>query len=104
MERPVQGIGYNLLMNLYDASKPEIFERGWANDKFAPICYINGLFCNQIDDEKLNRAKARMAHALDNSVSAVAAEDQARYGIYKSKVIDLIAQVGFDLCRECPAV
>ncbi len=79
----------NLLMNLYDASKPEIFERGWANDKFAPLSYLHGLFCNQIDDEKLNRAKARMAHALDDSVSAIAAEDQARYGIYKSKVIDL---------------
>lgn len=25
----------NLLMNLYDASKPEIFEKGWKNDKFA---------------------------------------------------------------------
>lgn len=79
----------NLLMNLYDASKPEIFERGWENDRFAPISYLHGLFCNQIDDEKLNRAKARMAYTLDDSVSAVIAEDQARYGIYKSKVIDL---------------
>lgn len=79
----------NLLMNLYDASKPEIFERGWENDRFAPISYLHGLFCNQIDDEKLNRAKARMAYTLDDSVSAVVAEDQARYGIYKSKVIDL---------------
>lgn len=79
----------NLLMNLYDASKPEIFERGWENDRFAPISYMHGLFCNQIDDEKLNRAKARMAYTLDDSVSAVVAEDQARYGIYKSKVIDL---------------
>lgn len=79
----------NLLMNLYDASKPEIFERGWENDRFAPISYLHGLFCNQIDDEKLNRAKARMAYTLDDSVSTVVAEDQARYGIYKSKVIDL---------------
>ena len=79
----------NLLMNLYDASKPEIFERGWENDRFAPISYLHGVFCNQIDDEKLNRAKARMAYTLDDSVSAVVAEDQARYGIYKSKVIDL---------------
>lgn len=34
----------NLLMNLYDAAKPEIFERGWHNEKFAPIAYLNGLF------------------------------------------------------------
>lgn len=89
----------NLLMNLYDASKPEIFERGWANDKFAPLSYLHGLFCNQIDDEKLNRAKARMAHALDDSVSAVAAEDQAHYGIYKSKVIDL-SKLDVDAVRK----
>lgn len=89
----------NLLMNLYDASKPEIFERGWENDRFAPISYLHGLFCNQIDDEKLNRAKARMAYTLDDSVSAVVAEDQARYGIYKSKVIDL-SKLDVDAVRK----
>lgn len=61
----------NLLMNLYDAAKPEIFERAWYNEKFAPIAYLNGLFCNQIDDEKLRRAKQRMAETLDQSVSSV---------------------------------
>ncbi len=89
----------NLLMNLYDASKPEIFERGWANDKFAPLSYLYGLFCNQIDDEKLNRAKARMAYTLDDSVSAIVAEDQAHYGIYKSKVIDL-SKLDVDAVRK----
>lgn len=79
----------NLLMNLYDASKPEIFERGWYNEKFAPLSYLNGLFCNQIDDEKLNRAKARMAYTLDDSVTAMVAEDQPQYGIHQGKVIDL---------------
>lgn len=79
----------NLLINLYDASKPEIFERGWHNEKFAPISYLYGLFCNQIDDEKLKRAKVRMAETLDSSVSAMVAEDQAQYGIHQSKVIDL---------------
>ena len=61
----------NLLMNLYDAAKPEIFERAWYNEKFAPLAYLNGLFCNQIDDEKLRRAKQRMAETLDQSVSSV---------------------------------
>jgi len=65
----------NLLLNLYDASKPEIFERDWNNEKFAPLDYLNGLFCNRIDDEKLRRAKAMMASTLDNSVSAMVAED-----------------------------
>lgn len=79
----------NLLMNLYDASKPEIFERGWYNEKFAPLSYLNGLFCNQIDDEKLNKAKARMAYTLDESVTAMVAEEPMRYGIHQGKVIDL---------------
>ena len=79
----------NLLMNLYDASKPEIFERGWHNDKFAPLSYLNGLFCNLIDDEKLNRAKARMAYTLDDSVSAMAADPSSEYCIHQGKVIDL---------------
>ncbi|MCX4333600.1 MAG: type I restriction endonuclease subunit R [Bacteroidales bacterium] len=90
----------NLLMNLYDASKPEIFERGWSNEKFAPISYINGLFCNQIDDEKLNRAKAKLAYTLDDSVSANVVEvPQAHYGIYKSKVIDL-SKLDVDAVRK----
>ncbi len=79
----------NLLENLYDASKPEIFEKGWYNEKFAPIMYLAGLFYNQIDDEKLARAKAKMADVLDRSVSAAEAEDQSKYVIHEGKVIDL---------------
>lgn len=79
----------NLLMNLYDAAKPEIFERAWHNEKFSPLAYLNGLFCNQIDDEKLRRAKQRMAETLDRSVSAGVSEQQAAYGIHQGKVIDL---------------
>ena len=83
----------NLLMNLYDAAKPEIFERGWYNGKFAPLAYLNGLFCNHIDDEKLRRAKARMAETLDQSVSStmegMVAEDRPDYMIHQGKVIDL---------------
>ena len=95
----------NLLMNLYDAAKPEIFERAWYNEKFAPLAYLNGLFCNQIDDEKLRRAKQRMAETLDQSVSSVmvgmpgsladgsmAADElhpRLGYMIHQGKVIDL---------------
>lgn len=89
----------NLLMNLYDASKPEIFERGWYNEKFSPLDYLNGLFCNRIDDEKLMRAKARMAYTLDDSVTAMVAEDQAQYGIHQGKVIDL-SKLDIDSIRK----
>lgn len=79
----------NLLMNLYDASKPEIFEREWYNNKFQPLDYLNGLFCNRIDDEKLKKAKARMAYTLDDSVVAKETGNQDQYGIYQGRVIDL---------------
>ena len=80
----------NLLMNLYDASKPEIFERRWRNKKFKTIKYLSDLFCNQIDDEKLERAKARMAAKLDQSVTSYdRAAEEADYVIHQGKVIDL---------------
>lgn len=89
----------NLLMNLYDASKPEIFERGWHNEKFSPLDYLNGLFCNRIDDEKLRKAKARMAYTLDDSVTAMVAEDKVNYGIHQGKVIDL-SKLDIDSIRK----
>lgn len=80
----------NLLENLYDASKPEIFERGWYNEKFAPLVYLHDLFCNRIDDEKLARAKAKMADVLDQSVSSEkAASKGTEYVIHQGRVIDL---------------
>jgi len=81
----------NVLMNLYDASKPEIFERHWNNDMFAPLAYLYGLFHNTIDDEKVNRARVRMAQLLDTSVTSDAAVDDpnGQWAIHGTKVIDL---------------
>lgn len=89
----------NLLINLYDAAKPEILERGWYNDKFAIIAHINGWLCNLIDDEKLRKARLRMAEALDRSVSAGVSEQQATYGIHRGKVIDL-SKLDVDAIRK----
>lgn len=80
----------NTLMNLYEASRPEVFEKGWSNEKFPPLAYLYGLFCHTIDDEKINRARLRMAQVLDSSVSSQQAEDNhAGYVIHQGKVIDL---------------
>lgn len=78
-----------LLQNLYDASKPEIFERGWYNEKYAPIAYLSGLFYNQIDDEKLAKARAKMAEVLDRSVTAAETKGDDKFVIHEGKVIDL---------------
>lgn len=80
----------NTMINLYEASKPEIFERHWDNEKFLPLAYIHGLMHNKIDDEKIQRARNRMANVLDSSVSSATAEDkQQEYAIHGTKVIDL---------------
>ena len=67
----------NTLINLYEASKPEIFEKHWSNDKFAPLVYLHGLFYHTIDDEKITRARQKMNQILDGSVTA--SQDFANY-------------------------
>ena len=80
----------NTLMNLYEASRPEIFEKNWHNEKFSPLTYLYGLFCHTIDDEKIGRARLRMAQVLDTSVSSQKAEDNdSGLVIHQGKVIDL---------------
>lgn len=80
----------NKMINLYEASKPEIFEHHWDNEKFSPLAYIHGLLHNKIDDEKIQRARNRMATVLDSSVTSATAEDKQReYAIHGTKVIDL---------------
>ena len=87
----------NTMLGLYEASKPEVFEMGWHNDKFKPLKYMNDLMNNNVDDEKLDRAKARMRALLDTSVSSEKPEDPSdpdnqksgNYLIHEFKVIDL---------------
>lgn len=81
----------NVLMNLYDASKPEIFEKDWQNEKFAPLTYLYGLLHNTIDDEKVNKARLRMSQLLDTSVTSQAANDDpsGKFAIHGTKIIDL---------------
>ena len=79
----------NLVMNLYDASKPEIFEIHWDNNKLPAISYINGLMVNRIDDEKLQKAKVKMSETLDQSVSAENKKGEVKPDIYQGQVIDL---------------
>jgi len=84
----------NTLTNLYEASKPEIFEKNWSNDKFAPLVYLHGLFYHAIDDEKIARARQRMNQVLDGSVTANRefvsyVREEPQYMIKGTKAIDL---------------
>lgn len=90
----------NTLMNLYEASRPEIFEKSWHNVKFSPLTYLHGLFCHTIDDEKVNRARLRMAQVLDTSVSSQQAQtNDPGLIIHQSKVIDL-SKLDVDALRK----
>ena len=84
----------NTMINLYESSKPEIFEMDWVNPKFSPLVYLHGLLHNTIDDEKIERARKRMQQVLDGSVTAnpfKIKEDPSpyHYDITGTKVIDL---------------
>lgn len=85
----------NTMTNLYEASKPEIFEKNWSNDRFAPLVYLHGLFYHTIDDEKVDRTRLRMNQILDGSVTAnqsfvsYVREEPAQYMIKGTKAIDL---------------
>lgn len=95
----------NTLVNLYDASKPEIFEKNWHNEKFAALVYLHGLFYRSVDDEKIARARLRMVKLLDDSVSAddeflkKTRQSSAQYFIQDSKVIDL-SKIDVDELRK----
>jgi len=90
----------NTMLNLYEASKPQIFEIDWRNDKFSALDYLHGLMHNIIDDQKIERAKVRMAQILDSSVSSNSAGDNIEgVVIHKSKVIDL-SKIDTDKLKE----
>ena len=90
----------NLMFNIYEASKPEIFEIKWKNDKFAPLLYLNGLFTNSVDDEKIAKARKSLSSILDISVKAEDTEDaDTSIIINGEKVIDL-SNINFDELKQ----
>ena len=90
----------NLMNNIYQASKPEIFECDWHNEKFAPLVYLNGLFTNSIDDKKIEKARRQLSKVLDSSVRAHDSEEEGTDIIVNGeKVIDL-SKINFEELRQ----
>lgn len=90
----------NLMHNLYEASKPEIFEYNWNNNKFAPLVYLNGLFTNSVDDKKIEKARRQLSKILDVSVTAQeSVEESTDIIINGEKVIDL-SKIDFDELKQ----
>lgn len=90
----------NLMHNIYEASKPEIFEFNWKNDKFSPLLYLNGLFTNSVNDRKIEKARRQLSKVLDGSVTAhESEEEQTDIIINGEKVIDL-SKIDFDELKQ----
>ena len=91
----------NILMNLYEASKPEIFEKNWCNDKFEPLVYLHKFLHHTIDDQKVANARHRMSQILDGSVRASQniGEDSGQIMIKGTKAIDL-SKVNIEELRQ----
>ena len=90
----------NLMYNIYQASKPEIFEYDWKNEKFSPLVYLNGLFTNSVDDKKIEKARRQLSKVLDSSVTAQdSEEEETKIVINGEKVIDL-SKINFDELKQ----
>lgn len=90
----------NTMCNLYEASKPEIFEQHWRNPKFAPLKYIHDIFDNSIRDDRVEEAKQRISDVLDGSISSSDVEENSDIVIHEGKVIDLCKLDVDDLKKE----
>ena len=79
----------NLIENLYETSKPEVFEMNWQNDDFLIIDYLHRLLHRTIDNEKVERARGKLSEVLDYSVSSNQEFDNSTIAISEGKIIDL---------------
>lgn len=82
----------NLCRNIYDASKPEVFEIGWENKYLSPILYLDDMIKAAVRDENIENAKIELSRTLDLSVKAksVQEEDETdEYGIKVMKTLKL---------------
>lgn len=88
------------IQNLYNERNTK-----WANKKFPPLKYLHDLYTNDIDQEKLEKAKERLNGILDKSISSQNPNDangasKADYLIHEYKVIDLSKINVEDLRKE----
>lgn len=81
----------NLCRNIYEASRPEIFEIGWNNKYLSIIFYLDDMLRASIRDTKIDRAKIELDRTLDLSVMAehIHEKSESNYSIKKMKTLNL---------------
>lgn len=81
----------NLCRNIYEASKPEVFEKRWNNKYLTIIFYLDDMFRAVVRDVNIDRAKIELDKTLDLSVKANSVKEDTSqgYGIKAMKTISL---------------
>lgn len=82
----------NLCRNIYEASKPEVFERAWKNKYLTIIFYLDDMFRASVRDVNIDRARIELDKTLDLSVKASSVHEDSKaqeYGIKAMKTISL---------------
>nr|WP_272879041.1 type I restriction enzyme endonuclease domain-containing protein [Clostridium sp. Cult2] len=77
----------NLCRNIYDASKPEVFEIGWENKYLSPILYLDDMIKAAVRDENIENAKIELSRTLDLSVKAESIQEEDKTDEYEIKVM-----------------
>ncbi|HZK56698.1 MAG TPA: type I restriction enzyme endonuclease domain-containing protein, partial [Clostridia bacterium] len=86
----------NLCRNIYDASKPEVFEMGWENKYLSIIIYLDDMLRAAVRDESIENAKIELSRILDLSVKAESIHENAELGDYDIKVMKTLNLLEID--------
>lgn len=77
----------NLCRNIYDASKPEVFEIGWDNKYLSIIFYLDDMIMAVVRDENIEDAKVELSRTLDLSVKAESVHEADKSSEYNIKIM-----------------
>jgi type I restriction enzyme R subunit len=80
----------NLCRNIYEASKPEVFEIGWDNKYLSIILYLDDMVRVAVRDEKIENAKIELSRTLDLSVMAEAVQENDKSSEYGVKIMETL--------------
>ncbi len=92
----------NLCRNIYDSSKPEVFEIGWDSRYLSIIFYLDDMMQVAVREENIENAKVELSRTLDLSVKAesVLEDDQSsEYDIKIMKTLSL-SEINIDDIRR----
>lgn len=76
-----------LCKNIYEASKPEVFELKWDNKYLPVIFYLDSMLKTALRDDKIEDAKIELGRTLDLSVKAESLSEDNALSDYDLKIM-----------------